>query len=115
MDLRSVYVSNCIGIVLLIILRFASRTKVARKGVEDRIHTFMVFGTMLGCVMEIFSYTIDGKCSPAPGCSTISPTPISLPSTCCCPAMKDMDERMYGVKLQHHRARDLAAPPDPDP
>lgn len=64
MDLRSIYVSNCIGVVLLLILYYTSRTKISGWRMEDRLHSFMVFGVMLGCVMEMFSYTIDGKLFP---------------------------------------------------
>lgn len=64
MDLRSIYVSNGIGIVILLILWYVSRTKISGRRVEDRIRFFMVFGVMLGCVMEMFSYTIDGRVFP---------------------------------------------------
>ena len=64
MDLRSIYVSNSIGVVILLILWYVSRTKISGRRLEDRIRFFMVFGVMLGCVMEMFSYTIDGKVFP---------------------------------------------------
>ena len=64
MDLRSIYVSNSIGVVILLILWYVSRAKISGRRLEDRIRFFMVFGVMLGCVMEMFSYTIDGKVFP---------------------------------------------------
>ena len=64
MDLRSIYVANGVGIVNLLILYYVSRTKISRKRVEDRILAFMVLGVMLGCCMEMLSYTIDGRLFP---------------------------------------------------
>lgn len=64
MDLRSIYVSNCIGIALLLILQYASRAKILRHRTEDRIYSGLVFGVMLGCCMEIASYTLDGRLFP---------------------------------------------------
>ena len=61
MDLRSIYIANGTGILILLILLYVSRTKIQRDKNEDRIYTFMVFGVMLGCFMEAFSYTIDGQ------------------------------------------------------
>ena len=42
-------------------LWYTSRAKMIRHHAEDRIYTFLVFGVMLACFMEAFSYTIDGK------------------------------------------------------
>lgn len=64
MDLRSVYVANGVGIVILILLFYVSRAKVVGKRMEDRLLTFMVFGIMLGCFMEMLSYTLDGRVFP---------------------------------------------------
>ncbi len=64
MDLRSVYIPNCVGIVILFILYYVSRTKNSRRRTEDKIHLLMVFGVMLGCFLEMFAYTIDGRTFP---------------------------------------------------
>ena len=61
MDLLSVYVGNGTGIIILLMLLYVSRSRTQRDSIEDRIFTFMIFGVMLGCFMEGFSYTIDGK------------------------------------------------------
>lgn len=64
MDLRSIYVSNGIGIVLLLMLYHTSRAKMLRHRKEDKLYVFMVFGIMLACFMEAFSYTLDGHVFP---------------------------------------------------
>ena len=64
MDLRSIYVANGVGIVILILLFYVSRAKIVGKRMEDRLLTFMVFGIMLGCCMEMLSYTLDGRLFP---------------------------------------------------
>ena len=64
MDLVSIYVANGTGIFILLMLLYVSRTKWQRDGIEDRIFAFMIFGVMMGCFMEAFSYTIDGKIFP---------------------------------------------------
>ena len=61
MDLRSVYITNGIGIFLLLILYYVSRARTSRDRLEDRLYSFMSFGVMLGCVSEVLSYVIDGK------------------------------------------------------
>lgn len=62
MDLRSIYIANGVGIFIL--LQYTSRTKIQRSRPEDRIYSFMVLGVMLGCFMEAFSYTLDGRVFP---------------------------------------------------
>ena len=64
MDLVSIYVANGTGIFVLLMLLYVSRTKWQRDGIEDRIFAFMIFGVVMGCFMEAFSYTIDGKIFP---------------------------------------------------
>lgn len=64
MDLRSIYVSNGVGIAILLMLLYASRSKILRRRIEDRLYLFMIFGVMLGCFMEAFSYTLDGRVFP---------------------------------------------------
>ena len=64
MDLRAILIPNCVGVVILLILLYASRVKTSRRQAEDRLHTFMVVGVMLGCLMEMLSYIIDGKVFP---------------------------------------------------
>ena len=61
MDLRSIYIANGIGVILLLMLWYTSRAKIIRRRTEDRIYAFLVFGVMIACCMEAFSYTIDGK------------------------------------------------------
>ena len=64
MDLRSIYISNGIGVVLLAMLLYTSRVRIVRRRTEDRIYAFLVFGVMIACFMEALSYTIDGKMFP---------------------------------------------------
>ena len=64
MDLRSIYVSNGTGIFILLMLFYMSRARNRRRGIEDRLFSSMLLGVMLGCIMEAFSYTIDGKVFP---------------------------------------------------
>ena len=64
MDLRSIFVANGIGIFILLIQHFASRAKVLRDRTEDRLYSLMVLGVMLGCFMEAFSYSLDGRLFP---------------------------------------------------
>ena len=64
MDLRSIYIANGAGVFALLMLVYVSRTKIQRDTLEDRIYSAMVFGVMLGCFMEAFSYTIDGQVFP---------------------------------------------------
>ena len=64
MDMRSIYIANGVGIFILLMLQYTSRTKIQRSRPEDRIYSFMVIGVMLGCAMEAFSYTLDGRVFP---------------------------------------------------
>lgn len=64
MDIRSIYVSNGTGILILGMLLYASRARIFRRRLEDRLYTFLIIGVMLGCFMEAFSYTIDGRVFP---------------------------------------------------
>ncbi len=66
MDLKSVYVANGAGVLLLIILLYISRTRILRRKTEDKIYTGMILGVMVACCCEALSYTIDGKVFP--GC-----------------------------------------------
>ena len=61
MELMPIYVANGIGIFLLMMLMYASRTKFQTHRPEDRLYSFMLIGVMLGCFMEAFSYYLDGK------------------------------------------------------
>ncbi|MGX8681409.1 MAG: hypothetical protein ACSW74_02005, partial [Spirochaetales bacterium] len=61
MGLSAIYVCNDVGVVLLVMLWYTSRAKLVRRHAEDRIYAFLVFGVMIACFMEAFSYTIDGK------------------------------------------------------
>ena len=64
MDLRSIYVANGVGVVLMLILLFVSRTRISGRRVEGRLLIFMVLGIMLGCCMEMLAYTVDGRLFP---------------------------------------------------
>ena len=64
MDLKSIYIANGIGVILLLMLWYTSRARIIRRRTEDRIYAFLVFGVMIACFMEAFSYTIDGKLFP---------------------------------------------------
>ena len=61
MDMLSIYIANGVGIFILLILLYASQTRIKRWHTEDKIYLAMVLGVMLGCCMEAFSYTIDGN------------------------------------------------------
>lgn len=64
MDLRSIFVANGTGIIILIILNYVAHSKTIRNHAEDKIFSFMVYGVMLGCFMEVFSYVLDGRVFP---------------------------------------------------
>ena len=64
MDLRSIYISNGTGILILCILAYSSRTKLLRRRTQDKLFAFLIIGVMLACFMEAFSYSIDGKLFP---------------------------------------------------
>lgn len=64
MDLRSIFIANGTGIFLLLMLLYISHSRTIRNHAEDRLFTFMVWGVMIGCLMESLSYTIDGKIFP---------------------------------------------------
>ena len=64
MSLRSIWISNCTGIFLLLMLIYTSRTRTLRHRTEDKIFLFLVLGVMGACGMELFSYMIDGKVFP---------------------------------------------------
>ena len=61
MDLRAIFIANGTGIFILLMLQYASRAKILRQHAEDRIYSFVVWGVMLGCFMEAFSYALDGR------------------------------------------------------
>lgn len=61
LNLQSIFLANGVGIFLLLVLRYVSIARIQRARPEDRIFAFMVFGVMIGCLFEAFSYAIDGK------------------------------------------------------
>lgn len=63
-DLKSIYIANGVGVFILLLLHFTSRTKILRNHAEDKLYSYMVFGVMIGCIMEALSYTIDGLLFP---------------------------------------------------
>lgn len=64
MDLRSIFVTNGVGIFILLMLYYVSRTRILRRRTEDRLYSFMIFGVMLGSFMEALSYALDGRVFP---------------------------------------------------
>lgn len=64
MDLRSIFVTNGVGIFILLMLYYVSRTRILRRRTEDRLYSFMIFGVMLGCFTEALSYALDGRVFP---------------------------------------------------
>ena len=64
MDMRSIYISNGTGVIILLMLLYVSRSRIQRDTPEDRVYSMMVIGVMLGCIMEAFSYAIDGQVFP---------------------------------------------------
>ncbi len=64
MNLRSICITNGIGVSILLMLYYASRARIRRHRVEDRLYRFMIFGVMLGSILEAFSYYLDGKVFP---------------------------------------------------
>lgn len=64
LDLRSIFTSNGVGIIILLILLYVSRTKALSRRVEDKVFLFMVLGVLVGCFMEALSYAIDGQLFP---------------------------------------------------
>lgn len=64
MNLRAICISNGVGIFILLMLLFTSRTRTLQRRTEDKLFAFMVFGVMLACCMEMGSYLIDGKVFP---------------------------------------------------
>lgn len=64
MNLRSIIVANAVSVALLLILIFAARTKITRDRIEDKLFAFMVFGVMLGSIVEALSYVLDGNLFP---------------------------------------------------
>lgn len=61
MDMRSIYIANGIGIFLMLMLFYVSKTRILSRHAEDKIYIFMIFGVMAGCFMEALSYTLDGR------------------------------------------------------
>lgn len=55
------FVSNGIGIIILLILRYVSSTRVSKRRYADFLFNVMLFGIMGACVLEAASYAIDGK------------------------------------------------------
>ena len=64
MDLRSILITDSVSVAILIILHYVARARVIRDRTEDRIYTVMVFGVMLGSIMEAFSFVLDGRVFP---------------------------------------------------
>ena len=54
-------VANLVGIAILIILQYVSRTRILRDRPEDRIYTLLVFGIMLGCATELATWFLNGQ------------------------------------------------------
>lgn len=61
LDLRSICVTNGVGIFILLMLLYVSKARNIQGRSEDKIFTFLIFGVMAGCFLETFSYLIDGR------------------------------------------------------
>ena len=64
MNLRSIIITNAVSVAILLILRFVARAKTLRDRTEDKLFVYMVYGVMLGSVMEAISYVLDGRMFP---------------------------------------------------
>ncbi len=64
MDLRSIIITNGIGVVLMLMLEYVSRAKILRRTKEDRIYSLMVLGVLAGCFVEVAAYLLDGRVFP---------------------------------------------------
>ena len=64
MNIPSYYITNIVGIAILLVLAFAAHTRTLRHHTEDKVYSAIILGVMLGCAMEILSYIIDGKMFP---------------------------------------------------
>lgn len=64
LDLRSIIITNGISICILLILYYASRSRILRDRTEDRFFSIMVLGVMLGSIIEVVTYVLDGMIFP---------------------------------------------------
>lgn len=97
MDRISVYATNCTGIVILLILYYVSRTKTARRRTEDPegLRGYMAEAERL---LEECGREHPYRLALSYGMSFYrGGTADDL--------MKDMDDKMYGMKTAHHAAR----------
>ena len=61
MDVRSNIITNAVSVAILLILLYAARAKTRRDRTEDKVYKIMIFGVMLGSIMDALSFVIDGK------------------------------------------------------
>lgn len=64
MNLRSVIIPNAVSVALLVILLFVARFKIIRDRTTGKVFSFIVYGVMLGSVVEALSYVLDGNLFP---------------------------------------------------
>lgn len=64
MNLRSVIIPNAVSVALLVILLFVARFKIVRDRTAGKVFSFIVYGVMLGSVVEALSYVLDGNLFP---------------------------------------------------
>ena len=64
MNLRSVIIPNAVSVALLVILLFVARFKIIRDRTAGKVFSFIVYGVMLGSVVEALSYVLDGNLFP---------------------------------------------------
>lgn len=60
MNLQAIFITNGLGIFIILTMHYTSRRKVLRNRTEDKLFSIMLLGVMLGCFMEAFSYALDG-------------------------------------------------------
>ena len=94
MDMRSIYIANGVGIFILLMLQYTSRTKIQRSRPEDRIYSFMVIGVM----RRLGEYN---------GSEPLYPLSLSYGMSFFETGdmdtfMKEMDDNMYRMKAEHH-------------
>ena len=63
-NIRSILITDSVSVAILVILHYVARARVIRDRTEDRIYTVMVFGVMLGSIMDAFSFVLDGRVFP---------------------------------------------------
>ena len=61
MNLQSIVITNCIGVVLLLILQISSYLVRNRRGITDKIFTAMIYTTIFSCFIEMGGFAVDKR------------------------------------------------------